>query len=99
MTALQLRRLRTGFNGRLEARQTTMITARIAVASAILAGSAWLVWYLLDQALGRSLGAQIVSVGAAATVGGLVYIRVVLLMRIPEARQVRRLVLGRFGRR
>jgi putative peptidoglycan lipid II flippase len=98
MTALQLRRLRTGFNGRLEARQTTMITARIAVASAILAGTSWLVWYLLDQALGRSLGAQIVSVGAAATVGGIVYMRVVLLMRIPEARQVRRLVLGRFGR-
>jgi putative peptidoglycan lipid II flippase len=98
MTALQLRRLRTGFNGRLEARQTTMITARIAVASAILAGTSWLVWYALDQALGRSLGAQIVSVGAAATVGGFVYMRVVLLMRIPEARQVRRLVLGRFGR-
>ena len=38
MTALQLRRLRAGFNGRLEGRQTTMITARIAVASALLAG-------------------------------------------------------------
>ena len=37
MTALQLRRLRSGFNGRLEGRQTTMITARIAVASALLA--------------------------------------------------------------
>ncbi len=30
MTALQLHRLRVGFNGRLEGRQTTMITARIA---------------------------------------------------------------------
>jgi putative peptidoglycan lipid II flippase len=98
MTALQLRRLRTGFNGRLEARQTTMITARIAVASAILAGTSWVVWYGLDQALGRSLLAQVVSVGGAAAVGGFVYMRVVLLMRIPEARQVRRLVLGRFGR-
>lgn len=98
MTALQLRRLRTGFNGRLEARQTTMITARIALASAILAGVSWGVWDLLDGALGRSVPAQIVSVGAAALIGGVVYMRVVLLMRIPEARQVRRLVLGRFGR-
>ena len=47
MTALQLRRLRTGFNGRLEGRQTTMITARIAAASALLAGVSWLVWRLL----------------------------------------------------
>ena len=29
MTALQLQRLRIGFNGRLEGAQTTMITARI----------------------------------------------------------------------
>jgi putative peptidoglycan lipid II flippase len=98
MTALQLRRLRTGFNGRLEGRQTTMITARIAVASLLLAAIAWIVWYGLDHALGRSLPAQLVSVGAAAAAGGFVYLRAVLRMGIPEARQVRRLVLGRLGR-
>jgi putative peptidoglycan lipid II flippase len=98
MTALQLRRLRIGFNGRLEGRQTTMITARIAVAAALMAGVAWIVWYLLDSLLGRSLPAQVASVGGAAAVGGFVYLRTVLAMRIPEARQVRRLVLGRFGR-
>src|ERR1019366_1413338 len=43
MTALQLHRLRIGFNGRLEGGQTTMITARIAIASALLAGVAWVV--------------------------------------------------------
>ncbi len=98
MTALQLRRLRSGFNGRLEGRQTTMITARIAVASILLAAASWIVWYALDSALGRTLPAQLVSVGAAAAVGGFIYMRAVLRMGIPEARQVRGLVLGRFGR-
>jgi len=98
MTALQLRRLRAGFDGRLEGRQTTMITARIAVASALLAGVAWAVWYGLDRLLGRSVGAQLAAVGTAALVGGFIYMRTVLAMRIPEARQVRSLVLGRFRR-
>jgi len=98
MTALQLRRLRSGFNGRLEGRQTTMITARIAVASVLLAAVSWIVWYALDRALGRTLPAQLVSVGAAAAVGGFIYMRAVLRMGIPEARQVRSLVAARFGR-
>jgi putative peptidoglycan lipid II flippase len=98
MTALQLRRLRRGFNGRLEARKTTMITARIAVATALLAGVSWGVWDLLALALGHSLVAQIISMGAAAGLGGFVYMRAVLAMRIPEARQVANLVLHRLGR-
>jgi len=98
MTALLLRRLRRGFNGRLEGRQTTMITARIALATALLAAVSWGVWRLLDGVLGHSLLAQIVSVLAAAIAGGVIYMRAVLAMRIPEARQVRHLVLDRFGR-
>jgi len=98
MTGLQLRRLRTGFNNRLEGRQTTMITARIAVAAILLAATSWIVWYGLDRALGRSLPAQLVSVGVAAAAGGFVYLRAVLRMGIPEARQVRGLVLSRFRR-
>ncbi len=39
MTWLQIERLKIGFNGRLEGRQTLMITVRILVASAIMAGS------------------------------------------------------------
>jgi putative peptidoglycan lipid II flippase len=98
MTGLQLRRLRSGFNGRLEGRQTAMITARIAVASALLAVVSWIVWYALDQLIGRSVGAQIVSVGGAAAAGGYIYMRAVLRMRIPEARQVQMLVLARLRR-
>ena len=99
MTALQLQRLHAGFNGRIEGRQTTMITARVVVASALLAGVSWVVWDALDRLLGRTLPAQIASVGAAAAVGGFIYMRVVLRMRIPEAHQVQRLVLRGFGRR
>jgi len=94
MAALQLHRLRIGFNGRLEGAQTMMITARIAVASLLLAGVSWGVWRLLQSALGVSLAAQIVSVGAAGALGLLVYARAVLAMRVPEAHQVSRLIRG-----
>ena len=73
MTGLQLHRLRIGLNGRLDGAQTIMITARILVASALLAGVSWGVWKLLETALGTSLVAQIVSVGAAGVAGVLVY--------------------------
>jgi putative peptidoglycan lipid II flippase len=98
MTGLQLHRLRIGFNGRLEGAQTTMITARIAVASVLLAGVAWVVWYALHAALGQSLPAQILSVGVAAGAGLWVYTRSVLAMHIPEAHQVNRLIRAQFGR-
>jgi putative peptidoglycan lipid II flippase len=98
MTALQIRHLRIGFNGYLEGAQTTMITARIAVAAALLAGVSWAVWRLLDGLLGASLPAQLVSVGGAAGVGLFVYVRAVLAMRVPEARQVHRLIVTQLGR-
>jgi putative peptidoglycan lipid II flippase len=98
MTALQLQRLRVGFNGRLEGTQTTMITARILLASALLAGVSWAVWKLLHGILGVSLAAQIVSVGGAAAAGLFVYVRAVLAMRIPEAHQVSRLIRAQLGR-
>jgi putative peptidoglycan lipid II flippase len=98
MTALQFHRLRTGLNGRLEGGQTTMITVRILIASALLAGVSWVVWRLLDELLGASLPAEIVSVGAAAAAGLFVYVRAVLIMRIPEAHQVSGMIRARLGR-
>jgi len=98
MTVLQLQRLRVGFNGRLEGGQTTMITARIVLASALLAGVSWVVWKLLEVVLGSSMPAQILSVGAAAAAGLFVYVRAVLAMHIPEAHQVSRLIRTQFGR-
>ena len=78
MAGLQFHRLQIGFNGRLEGAQTTMITARILLASALLAGVSWGVWRILEDLLGVSLLAQIVSVGAAGVAGLLVYMRAVL---------------------
>jgi putative peptidoglycan lipid II flippase len=98
MTWLQLERLRVGFNGRLEGPQTLMITIRILIASALLAGVSWLIWKGLDAALGRSLIAQLLSVGLAIAIGGVVYAKCVLAMRIPEARQIEALVMGRLRR-
>jgi putative peptidoglycan lipid II flippase len=99
MTLLQAQRLRVGLNGRLDGGQTVMITARIAVASALLAGVSWVVWRLLDDLLGTSLIAQILSVGGAGLAGLFVYMRAVLAMHVPEAHQVRRLIVNQLGRR
>jgi putative peptidoglycan lipid II flippase len=98
MAALQIRRLREGFNGRLEGGQTLMITIRILVASAVMAGLSWVVWKGLDSLLGRSLVAQILSVGIAITLGLAVYAKAVLGMRIPEAKQIEALIMGRLRR-
>jgi putative peptidoglycan lipid II flippase len=98
MTVLQVHRLRAGFNGRLEGAQTTMITARVLVASTLLAGVSYLAWYVLDALLGASLPGQIVSVGGAALAGLWVYSRAVLAMRVPEAHQVYGLIRGRLAR-
>ena len=98
MTGLQLHRLRIGFSGQLEGAQTTMITARIVLASALLAAASWVVWYLLDRLLGRSLPAQLASVVGAAAAGLWLYTRAVLALHVPEAHQVNRLIRGQLGR-
>lgn len=98
MTALQFKRLKAGFDGYLEGAQTTMITARVLVASALLGVVSWAVWFAIDRLLGRSLPAEIVSVGAAAAAGLVVYVRAVLIMRVPEAHEVSGLIRARLGR-
>ncbi|HEX5195478.1 MAG TPA: murein biosynthesis integral membrane protein MurJ [Solirubrobacteraceae bacterium] len=99
MTYLQLERLRRGFNGRLELAQTTMITARILVATALATVLAWLLWRGLDAVLGGSFAAGIVELAIAGGIPVLLYARLVLTMRIPEATQVQALVLGRLRAR
>jgi putative peptidoglycan lipid II flippase len=95
MTWLQLRRLRIGFNGRLEMAQTAMVTLRILVATALMTALGYFVWKGLDAVLGASLTAQIVAIGIAFSAAGVLYARLVLLMRIPEARQIESLIVGR----
>ena len=54
------------------------------VASAALGGVAYGVWCVLDDALGRSFAAQLVSLGAALVVGGAVYLAACRVLRVRE---------------
>jgi putative peptidoglycan lipid II flippase len=84
--------------GGLDLRTTFRTTARIIMASAVLGVVTYGSWYVLDQALGRSLLAQLISVGGAITLGTVAYAAVVLAMRVPEARQIRDLFAQRLRR-
>ena len=74
--------------GGIEFPQLMAAAVRITAASAALAGVSWVVWDLLDGALGRSTLAQAVSLGVALAAGGAVYLAAILAMRVPEARQL-----------
>jgi putative peptidoglycan lipid II flippase len=99
MTWLQLEYLTIGFDYDLEGRHTWMITIRIVVASAAMALVAKVAWGIADAIVGRSTIGQIVSVGIGIVVAIAFYGKAVLTMRIPEARQIEALVLGRLRRR
>jgi putative peptidoglycan lipid II flippase len=68
---------------------------RITIAAAALAAVSFGVWDLLDEALGRGLAGQIVSLGVALGLGGLVYLGAARLLRIAELEQIMRLVRRR----
>jgi len=98
MTYLQIRRLRAGFNGRLELDTTLMITVRILLATAISTAVGWAIWRGLDALLGHSFLGTLIELGVAFPVAIALYGQLVLAMRIPEAHQVRALVAGRLRR-
>jgi putative peptidoglycan lipid II flippase len=86
--------LRHEFDG-LELRRLFATTVKITIAAGALAAVSYGVWDLLDSALGRGLLGQIVSLGAALGLGGLVYVGVARLLRIAELDQIMRLVRRR----
>ena len=98
MTAGQAYYLRRNLGGRLEGGDTVRAVGRILVASAVLGVVAYALWRGLDDLLGRSLPAQIVSVGGGLAAGIAVYCAVVLALRVPEAEQIRDLVRARLRR-
>jgi putative peptidoglycan lipid II flippase len=98
MATAQAVALRRELHG-IEGGRILSATIRILIATAALAGVSYGVWYGLDQALGRALVGQIVSLGGGILVGIAVYIAAVLALRVEEARQIRRLIGGRLGRR
>ena len=81
--------------GGIEGRRLLSSTVRMLAAAALLAGAAYGVWYGLDEALGRSLLAQIASVGLGLVAGLGVYVGTVWALRVPEARQIRALLSRR----
>src|SRR5919198_1143634 len=95
MTLAQMHFLRRELHGRLEARRTAVVVAQMLAASTVLAGAAYATWKVLDAALGRGLFGQIASVGLGLGVGAVVYGCIVHALRIPEARQIERLLVGR----
>jgi putative peptidoglycan lipid II flippase len=68
---------------------------RITIAAAALAAISFGIWDVLDSALGRGLAGQIVSLGTALALGGLVYLGVAMLLRIAELEQITRLLRRR----
>jgi putative peptidoglycan lipid II flippase len=95
MAALQARRVRQVLHGRLEGRATGAAVLGMCSAAALLGIVAWCVWALLDQLFGRSVIAQIISVGGGLAAGTAVYGRAVLWLQIDEARQTWNLVASR----
>ncbi|MEK6278120.1 MAG: murein biosynthesis integral membrane protein MurJ [Actinomycetota bacterium] len=70
-------------------------TARIGTAAAALAGISYVVWDVVDSALGRSLGGQIGSLGLALAAGTCGYLALLRLLRVRELDQILRLVRSR----
>jgi putative peptidoglycan lipid II flippase len=98
MTAGQAYYLRRELGGRLEGYETTRAIARITAACVLLAAVSYLLWLALDSLLGRSLPAQVISVGGGLTAGIVIYCWAVLRMQVEEAEQIRELVRSRIGR-
>jgi putative peptidoglycan lipid II flippase len=70
--------------GSLQLVGTAKAFVRALLASAVLAAVAYGVWRGLDEALGRSVAAQLVSVSAALIAGGAAYLGAAWLLRVRE---------------
>jgi putative peptidoglycan lipid II flippase len=78
--------------GGIELRKLLDSAVRVTIAAALLAAASYFTWDVLDEALGRGVGGQIVSLGVALAVGAAVYFAAVMALRVPEASQVTRLI-------
>ncbi len=94
---LQAVYLRRDLHG-IEGGRMLSATLRILAAAAALAAVSRGVWLALDDALGRALVSQIVSLGVGILAGIFVYVVAVTALRVDEARQIGRLLGSRFRR-
>ena len=97
MATAQAIALRRELHG-IEGGRILRATIKIGIATAALTATSYGVWYALDDALGRSLTTQVVSLGAGILAGIAVYTAAVLALKVEEAQQIRRLIGGRLGR-
>ncbi len=70
--------------GRLDLNAVVRSFALVTLAAVALAVVSYGVWWLLDDALGRSLAAQIVSLGTALVAGGAAYLLACRALRVRE---------------
>jgi putative peptidoglycan lipid II flippase len=96
--ALLMYCLRPLLNGSVDGRSTLIHFIAMSIASALLGLVAYIVWSAVDSVLGRSLIAQILSVGLAAAAGAGAYGAAVLWMRLEEATHIRSLLAARLRR-
>jgi putative peptidoglycan lipid II flippase len=83
----------------IEAGRTLAATGQMVAAAAALGAVAYGAWWVLDDALGRTLPAQAITVGVSLAAGAAVYTGLVLALRIPEAHQILELLGNRVRRR
>lgn len=74
--------------GGLDVRAALGSVVKISLASVVLAGVAYGVWWALDHELGTRFVAQVISLGVALAVGGLVYLGVCRVLGVAELRQL-----------
>jgi len=64
--------------------RTLMVVLRVTVSSALAAGLAFATWYGLDAVFGAGIVAEMVSLGAAFAVAGVVYLGAARLLGLRE---------------
>ena len=82
----------------VEGGRTLLAGIRMVLAAALLGAVSYGIWWLLDDALGRGLLGQIVSLGTGILAGSAVYAAIVWALKMPEGRQVATLLPARFRR-
>lgn len=99
MTFAQAFYLRRSLGGSIEGRATLIASARVLLASLVLALVAYGVWRALEGALGDATAlARLLAVAPAIAAGLAAYAATVMALRVPEAGQIAAFVRARFGR-
>jgi len=81
--------------GGVDLARVTDTIVRVTLASVALGAVAFGMWYALDRALGRSVGAQIVSLGVALGLGAAAYLGACRVLHVRELDVLRETVSRR----